>query len=303
MPARVLSQATATGRNVFSQPLSIFGVPVDREAIFSDHKGSYKQRVEKRQRRLIIKTTFIKFFLQADERIQCLTTAYSPTSAIEQIATGPTFFIFKRAILIFTDRRMLHVPTRFNRSSHGAISQIRYEDCTGMEIKGRSLVVHYADGEEETFLYIGRKEKKRLKAFIQNLPAKAKKGARTQKRTHLCPSCTNPLKKKARYCPSCHLKFNSDWQAILRSVFIPGGGYYYSRYPVMGTITGLFESALVSYLVYKLSSLHQGVPIEFGLLAMLAGVIIIEKMIAGFHAYRLTRHFVPESNDYTLRKK
>ena len=36
-------------------------VPVDRKTIFSDYKGRYKSRIEKRQRRLIVKTTFIKF--------------------------------------------------------------------------------------------------------------------------------------------------------------------------------------------------------------------------------------------------
>lgn len=303
MPVQALSPSRPTGQNIFGQPLSIFGVPVDRKVIFNDHKGRYKQRVEKRQRKLIVKATFIKFFLQADERIQFLTTAYSPTSVLEQIATGPAFLFFKRAILILTDKRLLHVPTRFDRSSHGAVSQVMYQDCAGMEIKDRSLVVRYNNGHEETFLYVGRQERKRLKAFIQSLPKTSKKDAGMRQRTYLCPSCTNPLNKKNSHCPSCHLKFNTDRQAIIRSVLIPGGGYYYSRYPIMGTITGLFESALVSYLIYKLSSFHQGVPIGFGLLALLAGIIILEKTIAGFHACRLTRNFLPETDDYTTRKR
>jgi hypothetical protein len=99
------------------------------------------------------------------------------------------------------------------------------------------------------------------------------------------------------------LKFNTDRQALIRSALIPGGGYYYSRYPVMGTITGLFESVLVSYLVYKLSSFHQGMPIGFGLLALLAGAIILEKIIAGFHACRLTSHLLPETDDFTIWKR
>ena len=54
-----------TSPNIFARPLSIFGVPVDRETIFSNHKGMYKSRIEKRQRKLIVKTTHlnIKFFL------------------------------------------------------------------------------------------------------------------------------------------------------------------------------------------------------------------------------------------------
>ena len=33
----------------------IFGLPVDRKTLFSNHKNVYKRRIEKRQRKLIIK--------------------------------------------------------------------------------------------------------------------------------------------------------------------------------------------------------------------------------------------------------
>ena len=42
----------------------IFGLPIDREALFSNHKGIYKKRIEKRQRHLIVKMTFLKPFLK-----------------------------------------------------------------------------------------------------------------------------------------------------------------------------------------------------------------------------------------------
>jgi hypothetical protein len=37
----------------------IFGLPVDRESMFSNHKKVYKKRTEKRQRKLIIKLPFL----------------------------------------------------------------------------------------------------------------------------------------------------------------------------------------------------------------------------------------------------
>ena len=40
----------------------IFGLPIDREILFSNHKDVYKKRVEKRQRKLIVKTSFLKPF-------------------------------------------------------------------------------------------------------------------------------------------------------------------------------------------------------------------------------------------------
>jgi len=46
----------------------IFGLPVDREILFSNYKGIYKKRVEKRQRKLIVKISFLKPFLKKANR-------------------------------------------------------------------------------------------------------------------------------------------------------------------------------------------------------------------------------------------
>jgi uncharacterized protein YlaI len=302
MTTQSLQSKNRTGQNIFSRPLSIFGVPVDRDIIFSDHNGRFNSKVEKRQRNLIVKSTFIKFFLHPDERLHGLTTAYSPTGMKEQIFTGPAFLLFKRAILIFTDKRMLHVPTRFNRSSHGAVSQVSYEDCETMYLKNRCLVVRYKTGEEETFLYIGRKEKRKIRSLIDALPAISKKSSHQPGRIYLCPNCTNPLETDSHQCSSCHLEFKTDLQARIRSILIPGGGYFYSRYPVMGVIIGLMETALVSYLVFTYTCFHQGIPIQFGLLSVLAFGLLLEKAIAAFHARHLIRNYLPESDDYAMRK-
>jgi hypothetical protein len=52
--AIVTSSGAMQSLNIFGQPLTIFGVPVDREKIFANHKGIYQKRVEKRQRKLIV---------------------------------------------------------------------------------------------------------------------------------------------------------------------------------------------------------------------------------------------------------
>jgi hypothetical protein len=39
---------------------NLFGLPVDREILFSNHKGTYKNGIEKQQTKLIEKISFIK---------------------------------------------------------------------------------------------------------------------------------------------------------------------------------------------------------------------------------------------------
>jgi hypothetical protein len=288
--------------NIFGRPLTIFGVPVERNTIFSDYKGNYKSRIEKRQRKLIVKAAFIKFFLNDDERIHCLTTGYSPISTIEQLLTGIAFLFLKRAIFVFTDKRILLIPTRFNRSSLGAVSQVLYEDCARIEIKGRTLVVQYKNGEQEQFPYIGRKERKKLKLLIADISLKPKEAGHLNDRVHLCPSCTNVLQPKTNICPSCNLSFRSVWQAKIRSILIPGGGYFYSRHPIIGALVGSLEIVLLSKIIYDWIIINQGKPVDLSLMAALSCAFIGEKLITTFHSQQLIQGFIPQQKDFAMRK-
>jgi hypothetical protein len=289
-------------QNIFGQPLTIFGLPVERDTIFSDHKGSYKKRIEKRQRKLLVKTTFVKFFLQHDERILCLTTGYSPVSVLEQVLTGPAFLFFKRALFIFTDRRILHIPTRFNHSTRSAISQIAYGDCAQIALKGRSLNIVYKNGKYECFHYLGIKERKKIGVLLTSIAPELKETGAYRQRVYLCPSCTNILDTRESFCPTCKMAFKSSLKARLRSILIPGGGYLYNRYTFPGVAVGLLETVLLICLVYSLASLNAGLPVNFGVIGFFLGLLVAEKFITTFHAQHLIEDFIPEEKDFALRK-
>jgi len=114
-----------------------FDVPLDRETLFSNHKGDYKKRIEKRQTRLLKNVAFLKNFLKVDERILLITTGCSPTSILEQLLTGWIFIYLKRSLFIFTNKRIFHIPTKRNYSYRNSIAQILYSDCDSIQIKGR----------------------------------------------------------------------------------------------------------------------------------------------------------------------
>lgn len=107
----------------------VFGLPVDLAVIFSNYKNAYKKRIEKRQR------WFRSLFLEIDEKILQVTTGYSPTTIFEKMGVGWGFVYLKRSLLVFTDRRIFHVPTteprktpskpsyRFQEKSHAPIAR------------------------------------------------------------------------------------------------------------------------------------------------------------------------------------
>ncbi len=292
----------AISPNIFAQPLSIFGVPVDRETIFSDHKKIYKPRIEKRQRKLIVKVTALKFFLQPQERIRCLTTGYSPVSVLEQVLTGPAFVFFKRAILVFTDNRILHVRTSFSRKAGNAISQIMYGDCKAIIMKGRSLVVTYKNGQKEAFNYIGRREKKKIKALIDELALKFKEPAVFKSRVALCPKCTKVLKSGISFCNACKLKFKTPLATGLMSLVIPGGGYLYCNKILLGAVAAVVEIAAIGVLIIQWLNFRKGMPLQWSILAAAAGILILEKIVTTFHSTQMTQDYIPKGSDFELGK-
>jgi hypothetical protein len=285
------------------QPLSIFGMPADRETIFSDHHGIQKSRIERRQRKLIAKSAFIKFFLRAGERLRCLTTAYAPTDLLDQLLTGPAFLIFNRSFLIFTNRRILHVPTHFNRSPHSAVSQIAFEDVAAVDLKGRDLIVRYKNGRQETFPYTGRAERKKIKMLLSQLPLSPKEGDHLQDRVHLCPSCSHPIEISTSICPACKLRFKSKAQARWRALLVPGGGYFFSHHPAAGVSVGLVECLLAGIAAFAWSAFNQGIPISVAMLVLPMGGLTLIKCISVFHAGRLIAEQMPENQDFVQQRR
>lgn len=300
--AQTAASSSAASHNGGLRPVTIFTIPVDREAIFSNHKGVYKKRIERRQRNLIVKSTFIKSFLQPGEHIRCLTTGYSPTRFIEWALTGAAFWLFKRALLIFTDRRILHIPTRFNRSPRGSISQIMYEDCKGVEFKWRSLEVHYKGGQSEVFPFLGRMEKKKLRRMIGELRLSPKKSGNLNRRAYLCPGCTQPLPKGATRCAACNTVFKSNLKCLLWTWLIPGGGFFYLRYPLVGLSAAILEIGLIAFGVLKWMQ-NSGGGGDFAAAALAVCGWLAVKLISAYIAKQLVVEYVPSGSGAPLQKR
>ena len=119
------------------------GLPIDAGTMFSDKAGVHKARIEKKQRKLAEKVTFLKEFLEDGEQVLTVTTAVSPTSFLEQWTTGFIFVYLKRCLLVFTDRRIFHVPTTMSYDYRESVAQFRYGDVQSIAQKGSRLKIAY----------------------------------------------------------------------------------------------------------------------------------------------------------------
>lgn len=277
----------------------IFGIPVDRNILFANHKGVYKKGIEKRQRKLIIKIPFIKPFLDSDERVLMITTGYSPLTSFEKYIIGWFFIYLKRSLFIFTDKRLFHVPTTPIFSYRHIISQIIFKHCRSISVNGGKLVVQYLKlGKTERFIGLAGKEKKRVNMLLKKIEfGRQQKG--TAHRTNLCPQCTTILNLRQNKCVACKLNFKTSFMGNLLTLLVPGGGYFYVRQYFLGFLSAIIEILLIGALVLLVTDISNG--ISAGYLWLITAFIAFTaiKFFSIFHVSTFISEIIPQKKSVT----
>lgn len=290
-------KVSQTGSDFRNHSGSKVALPFTRDIIFSDHKGIYKPRIEKRQTKLMEKIPFITPFLNKDEKIILITQGCSPMSLLEQLTTGLVLiFLLKRALFVFTDKRIFHIPTTRGYSYRNSIANILYGYCQTIKMKGRRLAVKYMEGKREVFYYISRKEIKKIKALLETIAVHGEQ-SKAMRRVHLCPRCTKELIKDEYICPSCHLEFKNKNEGMKISISYPGGGYFYTRHAILGVLDAIIEAALTIGLVISAVKLSAGKIDSPGPLIAYAIAPAIEKAITVYHTNHFIKEYIPKEKE------
>jgi len=274
------------------------GLPIDPDCMFSNHKNVYKKRVEKRQTKLLEKLPFIKPFLGKAEKIVLVTTGCSPMSLLEQYLGGWMVVYLKRALFVFTNTCIFHIPTTSKYTYRHSIAKILYADCTAIKIKGHTLVVTYKNGQKEKFHYIARAERNKLKAWLKTILFDGSSG-KEQARRHLCPRCTEELIDDHYMCPRCNLEFKNKAEGKRTSILYPGGGYFYTRHWWLGIGDAITETALIIAALSLLLDALQGSNGGFGPFWMIVVFLVLEKAISIYHAHHFIKEFIPAKKEIT----
>jgi len=279
--------------------LEMLNLPIKKEICFSNHKEEFKEKIMEGQTKILKKfVPFLKPLLEPGEEILLSVEATSPMSFFEQWTTGWMIYSLKRCVLIFTNRRMLHFPTKHNFTPKHSLSQIRYGDIEEFKLSGflgRVLKIEYKSGKKEKFYYIKSREFKKLKTieplFIKDQPSLA------GERHFLCPRCSTPLLKNIFSCPNCHLKFKNMKDAIKLSLLFPGGGYFYTGHPVLGVMDAITEGILLLGLIAHLFTAFNTME-SWGFALLFAAILFYEKWITIYHAKHYISEYIPKDKDF-----
>ncbi len=269
-------------------------LPINKEICFSNHENQFKEKIMKDQAK-ILKTfsSFLKPLLEPGEEIWLGVEATAPMSFLEQWTTGWVIYYLKRCVLIFTNKRILHFPTKHDFMPKHSVSQIRYGDIEEFKLSGflgRVLKIEYKSGKKEKFYYVKSREFKKLRTleqrFIKNQPSNV------GERHFLCPRCVTPLVKDIFSCPNCHLEFKNMKDAIKLSLLFPGGGYLYTRHPVVGIMDALTEGFLLILLLANVVGALRNIEL-WGSVLFAAFLLFIEKLITIYHAKHYVGEYIP----------
>lgn len=272
----------------------VFGLPVDPGLMFSNYKGIKKTRIEKRQRKLIVKLAFLKPFLKRGEKLLLVTTCYSPLGSLGQYLTGFVFIYLKRSLLVFTNKRIIHVPTTPGYKYRQSLAQIVYDGCSALNLKRGVLNVLYAKfNRVEYFRNVAVSERRKIRALLE---AHIKpKGLKTEfsNRTFLCPQCTRALPLDNFKCEHCRLKFKSRLKAMLMAILIPGGGYLYSRHYLLGLLSAAVEIFLLLYFGVSLQDTLHGLSGSLIYAVVIGAIYLIIKTITIIHSTEFVSEYIP----------
>ena len=282
-----------------STAIKNFGLPLNQEIAFSDHKNIYKRNLEKQQTKLLKKILPVKTFFEDREKILLVTPACSPITALEKLLAGYWIFCIKRCLLVFTDRRILHMPTKSNYSYKNSLAQIMHGDLQEITLKGKSLVCKYKNGEKEMFHSLDINLKK-LKAFLDSMSLGGPM-SKTKRRSHLCPRCRAELENNKYTCPSCRLIFKNKKEAKRISWVYPGGGYFFTRRPLLGILDAIAETFLiimVAFAFIRLWANEEGMEIA---LMIFCVALAYEKLITVYETGRFIKEYIPVEKEFKVR--
>jgi hypothetical protein len=271
----------------------VFGLPVDTTVLFSDKKGIFSPRIEKSRTKLLQKLGFLGKFLDPDEKIIFVTTGCSPFTALEQMTMGAMWLVMlKRALFVFTNKRLFHIPATLSHAYRGSLAQILYQDCKRLHIKGSLLIAEYHNGKKDKFSAIPSGDRAIIKKF--NFEAsESDPPSDCPQRNHLCPNCTQVLPAGTGACPACGLEFKNRATALRYSLLIPGGGYFYTGHPFLGAADAIVESY---FLLITLAALVVGLaadPETLSTAALFGVLLVLEKLVTIYHSNSFLAEFIP----------
>lgn len=190
--------------------------------------------------------------LEPDEAVLYIARGQMMPSGVERFFLGVHAYYLAPAMLVLTNRRLLHLFVTWNRMWKRGMRSARWGDMEEAKVKGLlcpKLQIKYRNGKKETYWRIRSDDGKKIQLLLEVLlPTAAGETSPALSMTSVCPDCRAALTPGLYECPQCRLKFKDEKTALRRALLIPGGGFFYTGHTLLGVAHSLIDLFLLFYL-------------------------------------------------------
>jgi hypothetical protein len=215
-------------------------------------------------------------------------------------------------VLVFTNRRLLHILVNRNGTWKKSLRSTNWGDVEEAKAKGflgARLQIKYRNGKKEVYSAMARNDANKVQLLLETLlPAASGETTSALAPISLCPECRSPLSADVYECPHCRIAFKDEKTALLRSWLIPGGGFFYTGHALLGVLHGFAELSLIItagfWLLVALGVTHTEpnpgeAPVDVAsalvIAALIGGILVLEKWVMATVAKKQIRNYIPQS--------
>ena len=293
--------------NQFARTEMLAGVSIRSDVLYANDKGEQKESAQKRTRKILQKLCpVLQRILLPGESIFYAMPARSPLSVVEQLTAAWWTALLAACAIVVTNKRILFIPVKRDGNWRESVRAVHWGDLE--EVKARGLLVRnvnfkFKNGVKSTYTNFRRADAKKFAAIASALiPASSGEQTSAHGPVQLCPDCRGVLTERQYSCAGCGLSFKNEKTMVLRSILLPGGGYFYTGHPLIAILPALVETIfIVEILLILFAGLAspKAVPDLFAGLLGLGIFWALETAVTILHCRRYVRDFIPEKRDPT----
>lgn len=281
------------------------GISVREDLLYTDQNGVEKPAVRKRnQKQLRRLAPALRSILLPDESVLLLAPARSPLTLLEQLTAGWWTAVLARCMVVATNKRVLVFPVKTDGAWRESVRSASWGDVVDVKPKGllvRCVTFALRNGAKITYANFRRPDAAKLAAIAAAVQLAG--GAEQSPAlgfAHLCPDCRHVLTAGVYSCSGCGLAFKNEKTMVLRSLLLPGGGYFYTGHPFIAVLPALVEAfLLLEIALLILAGMNRPALMQnvLSALVLLAVIWVLETAVTILHCRRYIREFIPDKRD------
>ena len=284
---------------------TIDGLSVRSDILFTNDKGEEQRQIQKRSERALQKLLpALRQVLLPTETVLYIAQARSPLTTLEQLTAAWWTALLAASAIVITNKRILFFPVKRDGSWRESVRAVQWGDLEEVKPKGllvRNITFQSKNGIKTTYTNFRRADAKKIAAIATALlPAASGESTATHGGVQLCPDCCHVLTPGQYSCSGCGLTFKNEKSMVIRSIVLPGGGYFYTGHPVVAMLPAVVEAILALEIVVLLFAglaSPQAMPNILSTLLLLGLFWAFETAVTILHCRRYIREYIPEKRD------